>query len=168
MTRYAAYATLVAVLLIVQIVWLDRVTIGGAAPNPLVILVMAVGLLHGSEEGALVGAGVGFLQDVVAGGPLGLGMLAELSVGFAAGLGEHVIYVENIWLPVLGAVTLSALHTAVWAAAAHLVGMLQAPILEVIRVGALGACYNGFIAVPIFRALRYIDLALVRDHEDSR
>ena len=63
---------------------------------------------------------------------------------------------------------MSALHTAVWAAAAHLVGMLQAPILEVARVGALGACYNGLVAVPIFRGLRYVDMALVRGHEDSR
>ena len=168
MMRYAAYAILVAALLIVQMTWLARLTIGGAAPNPLQIFVMSVGLLHGSEEGALVGAGVGLLQDVVGGGPLGLGMLAELSVGFAAGLGERVINMENIWLPVLGAVALSALHTAVWAAAAHLVGMLQAPILEVARVGALGACYNGLVAVPIFRGLRYVDMALVRGHEDSR
>jgi len=144
MMRYAAYAILVAALLIVQMTWLARLTIGGAAPNPLQIFVMSVGLLHGSEEGAVVGAGVGLLQDVVGGGPLGLGMLAELSVGFVA------------------------LHTAVWAAAAHLVGMLQAPILEVARVGALGACYNGVVAVPIFRGLRYVDMALVRDHEDFR
>ena len=168
MMRYAAYAILVAALLIVQMTWVGRLTIGGAAPNPLPIFVMAVGLLHGSEEGALVGAGVGLLQDVVGGGPLGLGMLAELSVGFVAGLGERVIYMENIWLPILAAVALSALHTAVWAAAAHLVGMLQAPILEVARVGALGACYNGVVAVPIFRGLRYVDMALVRDHEDFR
>ena len=168
MMRYAAYAILVAVLLIVQMTWVGRLTIAGAAPNPLPIFVMSVGLLHGSEEGAVVGAGVGLLQDVVGGGPLGLGRLAELSVGFVAGLGERVIYMENIWLPILAAVALSALHTAVWAAAAHLVGMLQAPILEVARLGALGACYNGLVAVPIFRGLRYVDMALVRDHEDSR
>jgi rod shape-determining protein MreD len=166
--RYVVYALSVAASLVLQTTWLARASIGGAVPDPLLILVMATGLLHGPEVGMLLGAGIGLLQDVVTGVPLGLGMLACLCVGFAAGLGERIIYMENVWLPALGAVALSALKVAVWTGAAHLVGLLPAPPLEVVRVGLLTACYNGVIAVPIFHGLRYLDGALIRFHEGSR
>jgi rod shape-determining protein MreD len=168
MMRYAAYALFAAASLVLQVTWLARISVGGAAASPALILVMAVGLLHGSEEGAILGAGVGLLEDIVAGGPLGLGMLSDLCVGFTAGLGQHVIYTRNIWLPAVGVVVLSVLHAAVWAAAVHLVGLLQAPVAEVARVALLGACYNGVAAVLIFRGLRYMDMALIRDHEEPR
>jgi len=168
MIRYAAYLLLVAAGLVLEMTWLPRATIAGAAPDPLVIFVMVVGLLHGSEEGALVGAGVGLLQDIVTGVPLGLGMLADLMVGFAAGLGERVIYIESAWLPAVSATALSGFRAGVWALAAHLVGLLGGPMLEVVRVVVATACYNGIIAVPIFHGLRSLEGALVRLHEESR
>jgi rod shape-determining protein MreD len=166
--RYGAYAVIVAAGLALQTTWLTRVNIAGAAPDPVLVVVMIVGLFHGSEEGAIFGAGVGLLQDVVTGVPLGLGMLAGLCVGFAAGLGERVIYMEYIWLPALAAVVLTAIRMVVWTGAAHLVGLLQAPILDVVRVGVAAACYNGVIAVPIFYGLHHLDGILGQRHEESR
>jgi rod shape-determining protein MreD len=166
--RYVAYLFLVGVGLGLEMTWLTRATIAGAMPDPLLILVITVGLLHGSEEGALVGAGVGLLQDITTGVSLGLGMLAAMCAGFAAGLGERFIYMESTFLPVVGAVALSSLRAAVWALAAHLVGLLQGPVSEVARVVVAAACYNGIIVIPIFHGLRYLDGALLRFHEDSR
>ncbi len=168
MMRYVAYLLLVGVGLGLEMTWLARATIAGVTPDPLLIFVITVGLLHGSEEGALVGAGVGLLQDITTGVPLGLGMLANMCAGFAAGLGERFIYMESTFLPVVGAVALSGLRAAVWALAAHLVGLLQGPVSEVARVVVAAACYNGIIAIPIFHGLRYLDGALLRFHEDSR
>jgi rod shape-determining protein MreD len=168
MMRYAAYLLLVGVGLALEMTWLTRATIAGAAPDPLLIFVVTVGLLHGSEEGALVGAAVGLLQDITAGVPLGLGMLAGVCVGFAAGLGERFIYMESTFLPVVAAVALSALRFSVWALAAHLVGLLRGPVPEVARVIVSAACYNGIIAIPIFHGLRYLDRTVLRVHEDSR
>jgi rod shape-determining protein MreD len=166
--RYLVYLLLVGVGLALEMTWLTRATIAGAPPDPLLIFVMTVGLLHGSEEGALVGAGVGLLQDITTGVPLGLGMLANMCVGFAAGLGERLIYMESTWLPVVGAVGLSGLRATVWALAAYLVGLLKGPAPEVARLVVAVACYNGIIAIPIFHGLRYLDGALLRFHEDSR
>lgn len=168
MIRYAAYLLLVGVGLGLEMTWLPRAAIAGATPDPLLIFVMTVGLLHGSEEGALVGVGVGLLQDITTGVPLGLGMLADLCVGFAAGLGERFIYMESTWLPVVGALALSALRAAVWALAAHLVGLLQGPISDVARQIVAAACYNGIIVVPIFHGLRLLEGTLARFREESR
>ena len=168
MIRYLVYLLLVVAGLGFEMTWLARASIAGAVPDPLLIFVMAVGLLHGSEEGALVGAGVGLLQDITTGVPLGLAMLANMCVGFTAGLGERFIYMESSWLPVVAAFALSGLRVAVWALAAHLVGLLQGPIPEVARVVVAAACYNGIIAIPIFYGFRYLDGALVRFREASR
>lgn len=168
MIRYAAYLPLVLVGLVLEMTVLPRAAIAGAPPDPLVIFVMVVGLLHGPEEGALVGAGVGLLQDVVSGVPLGLGMLADLVVGFAAGLGVRFIYIESTWLPAVSATALCGLRAAVWALAAHLVGLLGGSMLEVVRVIVAAACYNGLIAVPMFHGLRSLEGALVRFREESR
>ncbi len=168
MIRYAVYLLLVTALLALQTTWLAGAGIGGAVPDPLIILIMIVGLFHGPEEGAVFGAGAGLLEDVVTGAPLGLGMLADLCVGFAAGLGVRIIYMENVWLPLLGAAALTGLRVIVWVGAAHLVGLLQPPLLEVLRVALLGACYNGLVAFPLYHGLRSLDRALVRFREESR
>ena len=168
MIRYGAYLLLVAVGLVLEMTWLGRATIVGVAPDPLVIFVMVVGLIHGSEEGALVGAGVGLLQDIVTGVPLGLGMLADQVVGFVAGLGGGVVYIESVWMPAVSAAALTSLRVGVYALAAHLVGLLGGPLLEVVRVDVVSACYNAVIAIPIYHGLRSLDRALVRFHEDSR
>ncbi|TMI77938.1 MAG: rod shape-determining protein MreD [Bacillati bacterium ANGP1] len=168
MIRYAVYLLLVTALLALQTTWLAGAGIGGAVPDPLIILIMIVGLFHGPEEGAVFGAGAGLLEDVVTGAPLGLAMLADLCVGFAAGLGVRIIYMENVWLPLLGAAALTGLRVIVWVGAAHLVGLLQPPLLEVLRVALLGACYNGLVAFPLYHGLRSLDRALVRFREESR
>lgn len=168
MIRYLVYLLLVVAGLGFEMTWLARASIAGAVPDPLLLFVMTVGLLHGSEEGALVGAGVGLLQDITTGAPLGLAMLANMCVGFTAGLGERFIYIESTWLPLVGAFGLSGLRVGVWALAAHLVGLLHGPFPEVARVGVAAACYNGIIAIPIFHGFRYLDGALVRFREASR
>lgn len=168
MIRYLVYLPLVLVALAFQTTWLARAAIAGAVPNPLVIFVLTIGLLHGSEEGALVGAGVGLVEDIATGVPLGLGMLADMCVGFAAGLAERFIYMESVLLPVVASVGLTALRAAVWALAAHLVGLLTGPLADVVRMAAAGACYNGLVAIPLFHAFRSLDGVLARFPEESR
>jgi rod shape-determining protein MreD len=167
MIRFGGYALLVSTALVLQTTWLTHWSVGGAVADPLLIVVMVVGLLHGPEEGALAGAAIGLLQDIMTGVPLGLGMLGDLCAGFAAGLGERTLYLESIWLPALGAVILSVLRSTVWIGAAHLVGLVDPSPPHLLRVLVLTACYNGLIAVPIFRGLRRLDSALVRLSERS-
>ena len=168
MIRYTMYALLGVIAIVLQTTWLDSVGLGGAVADPLLAIVLAVGLLHGPEEGALVGAGVGLLQDIMTGVPLGLGMLGNMVVGFCAGLGQRSIYVEDLWMPALAAAVMTVLRAIVWIGAAHLVGLLDAPFFEAVGVTVVAACYNGIIAVPIFHGLRRLDRALIRLYERSR
>ncbi len=165
--RYALYLAAASCALVLQITWLSGPALG-AAIDPLLVVVMSVGLLHGPEEGAVVGAGAGLLEDIMLGAPLGLGMLSGMCVGFGAGLGQQSIYVENMWLPGLAAAALTLVHQAVWLGTGHLVGLLNVSLPEVARLVVLAACYNGIVAVPVFHGLRRLDGALVRLYERPR
>jgi rod shape-determining protein MreD len=161
------YALAASCALVLEITWLSH--LGAGVPvDPLLVVVMSVGLLHGPEEGAVIGAGAGLLEDIMAGVPLGLGMLGGVAVGFCAGLGQRSINVDNVWLPGLAAAVLTLLRHAVWTGTAHVVGLLNAPLVEVAQVAVLAACYNGIVAVPVFHGFRRLDDALVKLYDRRR
>jgi len=168
MTRFVAYGILALAALALEVTWLSDIRPGGAAVDPLLVLVVSVGLLHGPIEGAVAGAAGGLMQDVVTGVPLGLGMLGTLCAGFGAGLGEGRLYLEDVWLPAIAAFTLTIVRDAVWIGAGHMVGVLNVSLTEAVRVTALAACYNSVVAIPIFQWLRRLDGALQRFSERPR
>ncbi len=59
--------------------------IGGIVPDVSVILVVLLALRRGPEVGCLSGFGLGLVQDVVVGAPLGLHALSKALVGFLVG-----------------------------------------------------------------------------------
>ncbi len=87
MTRVVAYGVLAAASLALEVTWLAVFRPWGAVIDPLLVLVVSAGLLRGPEVGAVAGAAAGWMQDVITGVPLGLGMLGNLCAGFGAGLG---------------------------------------------------------------------------------
>jgi rod shape-determining protein MreD len=159
--RFVVYGVTAAVGSVVQTAWLTYVPLWGGVADPLLPVIMTVGLLRGSEEGALVGAGIGLLHDIMSGAPLGLGMAAGASVGFAAGLGERSVSLDAVWLPAVAGAVLTLLSAAVTVTGTRLIGLGHAPFGAVLRATAGSACYNGLIAVPIFHGLRRLDTAVV-------
>jgi len=166
--RFLGYLVAAGAALALEVTWLGELRPGGAVLDPLLVLVVTVGLLHGPVQGAVVGAAAGLMQDVVTGVPLGLGMLGNLCAGFCAGLGARSVYLENLWVPALAAGTLTLVRDAVWIGAGHLVGLLSLPFVETARIVVLAACYNGIIAIPLFYWLRRLDGVLLRLSDRSR
>ncbi len=165
--RFVVYAVFAAAGTVVQTALLAYLPLAGGIADPLLPIVMTIGLLHGSEEGAVVGAGIGLLHDVMSGSPLGLGMAAGVCAGFAAGLGEGSLSLESAWLPAIGGALLTVLAGGVTLIGAHLVGLAAVPLPDAARAVLGSACYNGVIAVPIFHGLRRLDVAVVRLYERS-
>ena len=166
--RFLVYAVFAAAGTVLQTAWLTYVPLFGGVADPLIPIIMTVGLLHGSEEGAVVGAGIGLIHDVMSGSPLGLGMAAGVSVGFAAGLGEGSLSFESAWLPAVGGALFTVLAGGITLTGAHLVGLTVAPLPDAARAVLGSACYNGAVAVPIFHGLRRLDTAVVRLYQRSR
>ncbi len=168
MTRVVAYGVLAAASLALEVTWLAVFRPWGAVIDPLLVLVVSAGLLRGPEVGAVAGAAAGWMQDVITGVPLGLGMLGNLCAGFGAGLGEGRIYLEDAWLPGIAAFALTVVRNVVWIGAGHLVGLVDAHPAQALRLTLLSACYNGCIAIPMFQWLRRLDGRLERLSERPR
>jgi rod shape-determining protein MreD len=159
--RYVVYMVCAAAGTILQTAWLTYVPLWSGIADPLLPIIMTVGLLHGSEDGALVGAGIGLLHDIMSGSPLGLGMAAGACVGFTAGLGERSISLESTWLPAVGGAALTVLSALVVIIGTHLIGLNHVAAGEFARATLGSACYNAVIALPIFHGIRRLDGAVV-------
>jgi rod shape-determining protein MreD len=69
--------------------------VGGVVLDLPIVLVVLLGLHRGANAACLTGFALGLLQDVVAGGPLGLQALSKAIVGFVAGEVPRVCLVSN-------------------------------------------------------------------------
>ena len=97
--RYLVMTVLFLISLILQSTLFPHLTVAGVKPDLVLILVVFYTLLHGSREGALVGAIGGLLQDLLLGQNIGMNALAKIMVGYLFGLLEKKIYKENLLIP---------------------------------------------------------------------
>lgn len=80
---------------VLQVGLLDGLRIAGRAPEPLLVLAVAGGLMGGWWRGLRFGFVAGLLYDLVAGTPLGLAAFAYAVVAAAAGLLTG--YTVRVW-----------------------------------------------------------------------
>jgi len=155
--RVAFILLLVLTAVVVQTTWLVRVPIRGVVLDPVLPLVMAIGLLRGPEEGALFGLAGGLLQDLFAGTSLGLMGMAKLTLGFLAGFLTASLYLESA-LPVLVVTGLGTLfHEVTWTSLAGLTGQFPVPLTVWAGKTLLQALYNAPLGPLGLALLRRIE-----------
>lgn len=165
--KVLAYGGIFIVAALIQSAWLARLQLWGAIVDPLLPLVVAIGIVRGSEAGALAGVVAGLLQDLLGGATLGLHGLSQMVVGFAAGLFERSLYLEDPLLPAVA--TFAA--TVVGETLVRLVVMTAhlgpvpwpATVPEILAQGAL----NSAIAPFAFRLVRGIEQRFRKRYEES-
>ncbi|HTE03874.1 MAG TPA: rod shape-determining protein MreD [bacterium] len=165
MSRAFVYASVVVMVALVQAAWLARAQVLGAALDPLLPLAVGMGILRGAESGAVVGVAAGLLQDLLSGGgPLGVNGLSKLVVGFASGLFERSIYIENPLLPAIATFVGTLLGEVLLVIVALIVG-LGAPSASALAAKMIvQALLNSAIAPLLFRGIRAIEIRLQREH----
>lgn len=165
MSRAFVYASVVVMVALVQAAWLARAQVLGAALDPLLPLAVGMGILRGAESGAVVGVAAGLLQDLLSGGgPLGVNALSKLVVGFASGLFERSIYIENPLLPAIATFVGTLLGEVLLVIVALIVG-LGAPSASALAAKMIvQALLNSAIAPLLFRGIRAIEIRLQREH----
>lgn len=158
-----AYAGVVIAIALVQAAWLARLPVWGATLDPLVPFVIGMGILKGAESGAVAGVAAGLLQDLLAeGGPLGVNGVVKLIVGFASGLFERSIYIENPLLPAIATAIGTLLGGVLLVVVKLLVGLGVSPWpAEVARL-IVAAVLNSAIAPVLFRSIRVIETRFQR------
>lgn len=99
---------LAAVLL--QVAFFSYLSIFGAAPDFVVVVIAVIGLLGGAVIGAVTGFAAGLLLDVALLETLGVSSLVLLSVGYLAGRYRESFEIDSVFAPaaVTGALALLA------------------------------------------------------------
>jgi rod shape-determining protein MreD len=142
---------------LVQCVLGPAVSIGGVVPDIPVVVVVLLALRRGSEAGCLVGFALGVIQDVLAGGPLGLHAVSKALIGFVAGDLPRLFLVSRPLVPVTAALLATVADGTIRFALLQLFHY-PAPFGELLsRVIVPQAGYNAALAtvalvVPAIRA----------------
>lgn len=161
------YAGVLVMAALVQAAWLTRIQISGVALDPLLPLTVAVGVFRGAEQGAVVGLAAGLLQDLLSGGPLGVNGLSKLVVGFASGLFERSIYIENPLLPAVAAFAGSLLAETLLTIIGVVTGVGPFVWSVAIPQVLVQAALNSAIAPVVFRGVRSIEERIEKRYGES-
>ncbi len=161
MSRILIYVGLLMAAALVQSAWLERVKISGAILDPLLPIAVAVGILRGASSGAVVGLAAGLLQDLLGGGTLGVNGLTKLVVGFASGLFERSIYLENPLLPAVATFAGTLLSELLLAVIGQVTGLGTVNAAAAPRAVA-AAVLNSAVAPFLFRGVKGIEYRLDR------
>lgn len=165
MSRTLVYAGVLVGVALVQAAWLARVQVFGAALDPLLPFAVGMGILRGAESGAVAGVTAGLLQDLLSGGsPLGVNGLSKLVVGFASGLFERSIYIENPLLPAIATFVGTLLGEVLLVIVALIVGLGAQPWPVVVAKVVAQALLNSAVAPLLFRGIRVVETRFQREH----
>lgn len=96
--RYIMYAIITLLTSVIHVLFIRFVTVGGVAPDLLLIVCIWIALVEGQMVGLMVAFGAGLLFDIVSADVLGTNALAKILAVFIAGY----FYNENLSRRVLG------------------------------------------------------------------
>jgi rod shape-determining protein MreD len=123
----------------------NSITLWDVKPDLVFIFVYALGLIYNEEKAMLMGAGLGFVLDVLSGGPLGLNLLTKGITGFASGLlGKRTINMRlRLQILVIFFITILEVVTQLILIAIFAKGMA---VSLWIKIAFLQALYNSLFA----------------------
>ena len=101
MLRKIVLFIIISICFVLQTTTFQTLSLAGIAPNLMIIVVAAFGLMRGKSEGMYIGFISGLLIDIFCGFYLGIYALLYMYVGYLTGLFQKRFYPEDIKLPLL-------------------------------------------------------------------
>ncbi len=144
--------------------WLWRLPLP-AAPDLLLLVVLAVGLRHGLASGAAAGAAAGYLRDLTSGGPLGLFTLSYLAVGALAGAASAVVDPQERSMPAAAALVGTVALALFAGALISVTGVAAITWIRLTGETAVAAALNALLAGWVDVLVRSIDRLAQRRYE---
>ncbi len=152
-------AVLIGVTLLFQTTVVLEIRIGGMAPDVMLLLPIAAGLVAGPVEGAVVGFVAGIAADLLLPAPFGLSALVGSLIGFGVGAATASLPRDIPGLSVLVALAASGIAVMLYAVLGALLGesqFIHAGLAVMIPVVAVT---NAVLAVPAVRLTRWALMA---------
>ena len=146
--------TLIVVLnFILQTTLFPYLAIQGVFPNTALIIVTSYSLLRGSKEGALVGAGTGFLMDVFFHTYIGFYTALYLLIGLIFGRSQRSFFRENYILPIIFCAIATIFYQAVLYVSSFVFQGEGNILYFLFRVLLPELVYMTIVTVPLYRVL---------------
>lgn len=101
LTNVLLTGVIILISFILQSTLLRSVSIGGIAPNLMLIITVVFGILAGDYTGIAVGFFSGFLCDLFFGNHLGFYALIFAFIGFLCGKTGRILYIDGLKFPLL-------------------------------------------------------------------
>ena len=144
--------------------------VGGVAPDVMLLLAVAGGLVGGPVRGAVLGFTAGIAVDVFLRTPMGLSALVFTLVGYTVGIVSTGVLTPSWYLPILTASLASAAGVVLYAFVGAMLGqpMVSRRLVTIVGVVAVG---NALLAFPVIRVVTWAmgaDTGLVSDIRGRR
>jgi rod shape-determining protein MreD len=152
--KVAAYIALVLLVIPIQIVLLDRISIAGIRPDLALVTVCLIGLYRGEMETVLAGLAMGFAQDLFSGGALWGNLCLKPVLGLMAGLARRNL-VNLTWAFVLTLMLgLSLLSGSVMYLLKSFAGSGASFFLSARGIILPQTCYDATLGLAAFKLIR--------------
>ena len=162
-------AGIVLLTVIVQVSFLSYLSILGATPDAVPVVIAVLGLLGGAVTGAVAGFATGILMDSLLLQTLGVSSLVLLSVGYLAGRYREQFEIDSAMAPALLIGGLTLLATAGFVGLQLMLGVEAAVSLLVVREIVVKALLAFLLAFPLYPAIRFaLRPALVLEEPPTR
>jgi len=162
-------AAIVLITVILQVSFFSYLSILGATPDVVPVVIAILGLLGGALAGAVAGFATGFLVDSVLLQTLGVSSIVLLSVGYVAGRYREQFEIDSPLAPALLVGGLTLLATTGFIALQLTLGVEAAVSLLVVREVLVKALLAFLLTFPLYPAIRFVlRSALVLEEPPTR
>ncbi len=162
-------AALALVTVLVQIAALSQLSLFGATPDVVPLVVASAGLLAGPIPGALAGFGAGLLVDVALIQTLGVSSLVYVIVGHFAGRLRETVRDPQAFLLPLAAGALGTLAALVAFSVIQFLLGVEAPVsVELLRQIVSTALITTLLALPVHAVVKRVLSPVLPDQTRRR
>ena len=152
--KVLGYAWLILLLVPLQVVLVDRISIFGVRPDLPLVAVCLIGLYRGEMDALLAGIAMGFAQDLFSGGGQWSNLCLKPILGLIAGLASRNL-VNLTWLFAFGLILcLSVLSGTVMYLLKAYTGPGASFFLAAHSIILPQACYDALVGLALFKLLQ--------------
>lgn len=141
-------------LFILQTTLLDNLTVLGAKPDLVVVLVVFVAFHHSYLPGAVLAFVFGYLVDLYSSGPLGLNIMGKVLIHYFAFVAVRTVFLNSILLQVITVIIAVLGEGILLFFLRKFVGLPSGPYISFFSFILLKGAYTGMLAPAIFLGIR--------------
>ena len=133
----------------------SRLEVFGVQGDVMLLVAVAAGLAAGPDRGATLGFVAGLSFDLLLQSPFGLSALTYALVAYAVGSLQDSVLRAAWWIPVVTAVTASAVGVILYGVFGTMVGEEDLLGLSLVRIALVVGTLNAIAAPFVLRAVRW-------------